>query len=145
MLRNRSVPTETMLPHLTYQNVADALAWLTAAFGFAEHYRYGEPGGPVQGAQMHLGDAWIMLNSARAGSASPSLPASAKPRRAAFSVWLDVTLMAGYAKPCSLARSSISLYTSGVAMGMVTLLLQMPACREEQYRPKPSCPDTPNP
>jgi uncharacterized glyoxalase superfamily protein PhnB len=52
--------------------VADALAWLTKAFGFAEHYRFGEPGGRVNGAQMHLGDAWIMLNSARPGSASPA-------------------------------------------------------------------------
>jgi uncharacterized glyoxalase superfamily protein PhnB len=52
--------------------VADALAWLTKAFGFVEHYRFGEPGGRVNGAQMHLGDAWIMLNSARPGSASPA-------------------------------------------------------------------------
>ena len=52
--------------------MADALAWLTKAFGFVEHYRFGEPGGRVNGAQMHLGDAWIMLNSARPGSASPA-------------------------------------------------------------------------
>ena len=37
----------------------------------------------------------------------PSLCASANPRKAAFSVWLEVTLIAGYANPCSLARSSI--------------------------------------
>ena len=37
----------------------------------------------------------------------PSLSASANPRSAALSVWLEVTLMAGYAKPCCLARSSI--------------------------------------
>jgi uncharacterized glyoxalase superfamily protein PhnB len=72
MVRNRSVPTDTMLAHLTYQNVAAALAWLTTTFGFVEHYRYGDPGGPVSGAQMHLGEAWIMLNRARAGSASPA-------------------------------------------------------------------------
>jgi len=71
MLKNRSVPADVILPHITYQNVADALAWLTKAFGFTEHYRYGEPGRPIQGAQMRLGDAWIMLNSARPGSASP--------------------------------------------------------------------------
>ena len=71
MLKNRSVPTSVLLPHLTYQNVADALAWLTRAFGFTEHYRYGEAGGRVEGAQMHVGDAWIMLNSARPGRASP--------------------------------------------------------------------------
>jgi uncharacterized glyoxalase superfamily protein PhnB len=68
MLRNRSVPTDTMLAHITYQNVSDAIAWLTKTFGFIEHYRYGEP---VSGAQMHLGAAWIMLRSARPGEASP--------------------------------------------------------------------------
>ena len=71
-MKNRSVPADVILPHLTYRNVADALAWLTKAFGFVEHYRFGEPGGRVNGAQMHLGDAWIMLNSARPGSASPA-------------------------------------------------------------------------
>jgi len=65
MGRNRSVPTDAVLPHVVYADVAEALTWLTAAFGFVEHYRYGEPDGPVQDAQMHLGDAWIMLESAR--------------------------------------------------------------------------------
>jgi uncharacterized glyoxalase superfamily protein PhnB len=72
MLRNRSVPTDVVLPHITYENVAQALVWLTTAFGFTEHYRYGQPGGRVDGAQMHLGDAWIMLNNARPGCASPA-------------------------------------------------------------------------
>src|SRR5579872_1480065 len=72
MLKNRSVPADVILPHITYNNVADALVWLTKAFGFSEHYRYGEPGVRVDGAQMHLGDAWIMLNSARPGRASPA-------------------------------------------------------------------------
>ncbi len=72
MLKNRSVPADVILPHITYQNVANALAWLTKAFGFSEHYRYGQRGEHVDGAQMHLGDAWIMLNSARPGSASPA-------------------------------------------------------------------------
>jgi len=72
MLKNRSVPADVVLPHITYHNVADALVWLTKAFGFTEHYRYGESGGRVEGAQMHLGDAWIMLNCARPGCASPA-------------------------------------------------------------------------
>ena len=37
----------------------------------------------------------------------PSLPASANPFSAAFSVWVDVTLIAGKAKPCCFAVSSI--------------------------------------
>jgi uncharacterized glyoxalase superfamily protein PhnB len=65
MIRNRSVPTDTVLPHLPYPDVLDALAWLTAAFGFQEHYRYGPPGGPVSGAQILLGGAVVMLHPDR--------------------------------------------------------------------------------
>jgi uncharacterized glyoxalase superfamily protein PhnB len=72
MLKNRSVPTDVVLPHITYKSVADALAWLTKTFGFVEHYRYGESDGNIQGAQMHRGDAWIMINSARPGAGSPA-------------------------------------------------------------------------
>ena len=70
MIRNRSVPADVLLPHLVYENVAEAGAWLTRVFGFAEHFRYGDPSNP-QGMQMHLGEAWIMLRTAREGSASP--------------------------------------------------------------------------
>lgn len=71
-MKNRSVPVDAVLPHITYQNVNDAIAWLTKTFGFTEHYRYGDIEGLAQGAQMYLGDAWIMLRSARAGSATPA-------------------------------------------------------------------------
>lgn len=71
MLNNRSVPTSVILPHLVYQNLPDAIAWLRDVFGFEEHYRYGRPDEP-QGAQLHLGDAWIMVRTdSRPGSASP--------------------------------------------------------------------------
>jgi len=69
MLKNRSVPTETILPHVYYQNLDAAIAWLVNTFGFKEHYRYGEP---LSGAQLHLGDAWIMVSSARPGRTSPA-------------------------------------------------------------------------
>lgn len=69
MLTNRSVPANVVLPHLVYQNIPEAIDWLTRVFGFKEHYRYGDP---ISGAQMHLGDAWIMLKEVREGSASPS-------------------------------------------------------------------------
>jgi uncharacterized glyoxalase superfamily protein PhnB len=67
-MKNRSVPADVILPHIVYRDVAAAAAWLTRVFGFAEHYRYGDP---AQGAQMHLGDAWIMLRRSRPGEASP--------------------------------------------------------------------------
>ena len=71
MLKNRSVPADVLLPHLVYSDVGAAAAWLNRVFGFVEHYRYGAPDAP-QGAQMHLGDAWIMLTSARPGRSSPA-------------------------------------------------------------------------
>lgn len=61
MMRNRSVPTNILLSHITYKNLPEAIRWLERAFGFIEHYRYGEP----SGAQLHLGDAWIMVRTAR--------------------------------------------------------------------------------
>ena len=71
MTNNRSVPADIILPHLVYQDVGAAAAWLIKTFGFIEHYRYGDPSDP-EGAQMHLGDAWIMLRRARPGSGSPA-------------------------------------------------------------------------
>jgi uncharacterized glyoxalase superfamily protein PhnB len=69
MIENRSVPPDTILPHVSYSDVAQAAGWLSRTFGFQEHYRYGEP---VSGALVHLGNAWIMLDRAREGSVSPA-------------------------------------------------------------------------
>ena len=71
MISNRSVPTDVLLPHIVYQDVGKAIVWLTKAFGFREHYRYGEPSEP-NGAQMYLGNAWIMLRGPGQGEASPA-------------------------------------------------------------------------
>ncbi len=67
-MRNRSVPVDTVLPHVMYQDLPGALAWLARTFGFTEHYHYGEP---LSGAQVYLGNACIMLKAARPGTASP--------------------------------------------------------------------------
>jgi uncharacterized glyoxalase superfamily protein PhnB len=72
MLKNRSVPADTVLPHVYYQHVVAAIEWLSKTFGFIEHYRYGEPNGSVSGAQMRLADAWIMLKTAKPNSSSPA-------------------------------------------------------------------------
>ncbi len=71
MVTNRSVPANIILPHVIYRNVAEASRWLTAVFGFGEHYRYGEPDAP-NGAQVHLGAAWVMLNAAGPGEKTPA-------------------------------------------------------------------------
>jgi uncharacterized glyoxalase superfamily protein PhnB len=71
MVTNRSVPADTVLPHLTYRDVAVASAWLAATFGFTEHYRYGPPSAP-SGAQMYLDNAWVMLDVADPGQKTPA-------------------------------------------------------------------------
>jgi hypothetical protein len=63
-MRNRSVPADTVLPHVVYQNLAEAIAWLERVFRFSEHYRYGD--GP-SGAQMFAGKAAIQVSQARPG------------------------------------------------------------------------------
>jgi uncharacterized glyoxalase superfamily protein PhnB len=67
-MENRSVPCDTVLPHLVYNDVEAAIEYLTRVFGFTEHYRYGNP---AQGAQLLLGRACIMLRTARPDSDSP--------------------------------------------------------------------------
>ena len=68
MMRNRSVPVDAVLPHVMYQDLTAAIAWLAKAFGFAEHYHYGEP---MSGAQLWLGSAVVMVKQARE-EASPA-------------------------------------------------------------------------
>ena len=41
MKRNRSIPDAAVVPVLTYPDVRQAVAWLSAAFGFAERVRIG--------------------------------------------------------------------------------------------------------
>jgi predicted enzyme related to lactoylglutathione lyase len=69
MIENRSVPPDTILPHVEYQDLAAAIAWRSKTFGFIEHNRYGDP---IRGAQLHIGNAWIMVNQADPGTSSPA-------------------------------------------------------------------------
>jgi uncharacterized glyoxalase superfamily protein PhnB len=68
MLTNRSVPVDTVLPHVTYRNLAEAMIWLKRVFGFRERYRYGD--GP-SGAQMSAEKAVIQVRQARDGERVP--------------------------------------------------------------------------
>jgi uncharacterized glyoxalase superfamily protein PhnB len=54
---------------VSYRDLQAAIEWLSATFGFEEHFRYGSP---VSGAQMHLGNAWLMVSTARAGCRNPA-------------------------------------------------------------------------
>jgi uncharacterized glyoxalase superfamily protein PhnB len=68
-MKNRSVPVDTVVPHLTYRDIDAAATWLTRVFHFTEHFRYGTP---VSGIQMQLAKACIMLHSPREGTSSPA-------------------------------------------------------------------------
>jgi len=68
-MKNRSVPTDHVLPHVSYLNVVEACDWLSRVFGFREAYRYGDP---VSGVQAHLGQAYLMLHCTRQGCLSPA-------------------------------------------------------------------------
>jgi uncharacterized glyoxalase superfamily protein PhnB len=68
-MRNRSVPVDTVLPHIVYQNLSAAIVWLTTTFGFTVHYRYGAP---LSGAQLYAGSAVIMVKQAGPGLQSPA-------------------------------------------------------------------------
>ena len=52
MNRNRSIPPATVIPVLVYPDVREAVAWLEAAFGFAERVQIGED----HRAQLGFGD-----------------------------------------------------------------------------------------
>ncbi len=69
MMQNRSVPANIVLPHVTYKNLPEAIRWLGNTFGFIEHFRYGDP---PSGAQLHLGDAWMMARAAKPEYKSPA-------------------------------------------------------------------------
>jgi uncharacterized glyoxalase superfamily protein PhnB len=68
MLRNRSVPTDTLIPHIVYNDLPRAMEWLNSTFGFAEHFHYGDP---ISGVQVHLGNAWLMLTEPGPDRKSP--------------------------------------------------------------------------
>lgn len=66
---NRSVPVDTVLPHVAYRDLPAAIQWLTRVFGFTVHYHYGEP---ISGAQMYAGKACLMVKQAAAHQFSPA-------------------------------------------------------------------------
>jgi uncharacterized glyoxalase superfamily protein PhnB len=57
MKHNRSIPPATVIPVLTYPDVREAVAWLTAAFDFVERTRIGES----HRAQMSVGTDGAMI------------------------------------------------------------------------------------
>jgi uncharacterized glyoxalase superfamily protein PhnB len=58
---NRSIPAATVIPVLVYPDVREAVAWLTAAFGFSERLQIGED----HRSQMSFGDGAVILGDVR--------------------------------------------------------------------------------
>jgi len=54
---NRSIPTATVIPVLSYPHVREAVAWLSTSFGFAERVRIGED----HRAQLSVGDGAVIV------------------------------------------------------------------------------------
>src|SRR5258708_33250178 len=63
MKHNRSVPPATVVPVLSYPDVRAAVAWLSAAFGFAERTRIGES----HRAQLSIGADGAVIVAERRG------------------------------------------------------------------------------
>lgn len=61
MKPNRSLPSATVVPVLIYPDVRAAVAWLEAAFGFAERVRIGE----AHRAQLSFGDGAVIVADVR--------------------------------------------------------------------------------
>ena len=69
MKANRSIPASTVIPVLIYPDVREAVAWLSAAFGFAERLRIGEN----HRAQLNVGDGAVVLTERGAGEAASAV------------------------------------------------------------------------
>ena len=61
MKANRSIPHASVVPVLIYPDVRAAVAWLSAAFGFAERVRIGED----HRSQLSFGDGAVIVGDVR--------------------------------------------------------------------------------
>jgi len=67
MLKNRSMPSNSVIPVLGYPDVRGAVTWLTEAFGFSERLRIAD-----HRSQMSFGDGSIVIVQSEGRSIDPS-------------------------------------------------------------------------
>ena len=67
MQQNRSIPGSTVVPVLIYPDVREAVAWLTAAFGFAERVQIGDS----HRSQLSVGDGAVIVGDVRRDRVPP--------------------------------------------------------------------------
>jgi uncharacterized glyoxalase superfamily protein PhnB len=66
---NRSIPSATVIPVLVYPDVREAVAWLSAAFGFVERVQIGEN----HRSQLSVGDGAVIVGDVH-GERRPPRP-----------------------------------------------------------------------
>jgi uncharacterized glyoxalase superfamily protein PhnB len=69
MRNNRSIPSAVVIPVLIYPDVQEAVAWLSAAFGFVERLRIGDN----HRSQLSVGDGAVIVADVR-GDRRPPRP-----------------------------------------------------------------------
>ena len=67
MKSNRSIPQATVIPVLIYPDVRQAVAWLGAAFGFAERVQIGED----HRSQLSVGEGAVIVGDVRGDRRPP--------------------------------------------------------------------------
>lgn len=65
-LHNRSAPPQTVIPIVVYEDVEQAVEWLTQSFGFVEKIRIGD-----HRAQLSAGDGAVIVADASHGRRPP--------------------------------------------------------------------------
>src|ERR1700722_17634930 len=72
-MKNRSVPVDTVLPHVSYRDLPSAIDWLVKHFSFVEQYHYTDTTtGAIAGAQLRLANAYVMVHAAKANASTPA-------------------------------------------------------------------------
>jgi uncharacterized glyoxalase superfamily protein PhnB len=67
MRNNRSIPSAAVIPVLIYPDVQEAVAWLSAAFGFVERLRIGDN----HRSQLSVGDGAVIVADVRGDRRPP--------------------------------------------------------------------------
>jgi uncharacterized glyoxalase superfamily protein PhnB len=67
MRNNRSIPSATVMPVLIYPDVREAVAWLSAAFGFVERLQIGDN----HRSQLTFGDGAVIVGDVRSNRRPP--------------------------------------------------------------------------
>lgn len=74
MTVNRSAPAGPVVPRIVYRDVAQAIEWLSGAFGFKERLRTApQPDGTIHHAQVAIGAGSVILTGQREHVARPGI------------------------------------------------------------------------